>query len=98
MSNFQNSWFHNRQSIQTLPDECVRDCTAPGPADEAVSYWVAKLQFDGPSWLIREHLSGYGAWDASELCDHKQNLERLLWIWACDVAEDPNFTDFYLIP
>jgi hypothetical protein len=45
---------------------------------------------------LREHLRGYGAWDRSELCDHTANLERLLWIWACDACEqeDPNYLPF----
>lgn len=84
---YRNEWFDNRTAIRTLPPECVSDCTGPGPADEAVSYWVSRLDFDGPAWLIREHLSGYGAWDRSELCDHQQNLQRLLWLWANDIRE-----------
>lgn len=84
---YRNDWFDNRTAIRTLPPECVSDCTGPGPADEAVTYWVRKLDFDGPAWLIREHLSGYGAWDRPELCDHQQNLHRLLWIWANDIRE-----------
>ena len=86
---FQNDWFQDRQALKNPPAEAVWDCSAPGqPADSAVAYWVDRLSFDGPAWLVREHLSGYGAWDASELCDHKQNLERLLWIWCCDIAEE----------
>lgn len=85
---FQNDWFDGRMAIRTLPPECVCDIAKPGPADEAFDHWVQRLSFDGPAWLIREHLSGYGAWDRSELCDHQKNLRRLLWVWANDVAEN----------
>jgi len=37
--------------------------------------------------LIAECLKEYGAWDDEELKDHKQNIQRLLWIAACDLQE-----------
>jgi hypothetical protein len=55
--------------------------------DEAVEFWVDRLEFDGPAWMIRRHLKGYGAWSAAELCDHQANRRRLLWIWACNCRE-----------
>jgi hypothetical protein len=85
---FKNDWFHDRDAIKSPPAECVADCSAQGSVDDAVEYWVSELVFDGPAWLIREHLRGYGAWDRRELCDHQQNLRRLLWIWCCDIAEN----------
>ena len=93
---FKNAWFHGRQSIKAPPLQAVIDCSRPGqPADEAVDKWVTQLAFDGPAWLILEHLSGYGAWDACQLCDHQQNLRRLFWIWCCDLSEEFGpFTDF----
>lgn len=93
---FQNEWFHGRQAIKCPPAEAVRDCTGSGPADSAVAYWVDRLNFDGPAWLIRDHLSGYGAWDSADLCDHSENLQRLFWVWCCDIAEEigrDNITD-----
>jgi hypothetical protein len=86
---FQNDWFQDRQALKNPPAEAVRDCSAPGqPADSAVAYWVDRVNFDGPAWLIRDYLSGHGAWDAAELCNHKENLERLFWCWCCDIAEE----------
>lgn len=82
-----NDWFEGRQAIRALPTECVSDIARPGPADEAVEHWVERLSFEGPAWLIREHLTGYGAWDRAQLCDHQQNLRRLLWVWAHDIHE-----------
>ena len=90
---YSNEWFHGRDAIQEPPQEAVYDCSGPGPADEAVVYWVERLSFDGPAWLIREHLKGHGAWDAAQLCDHQQNLQRLFWVWCGDLREDP---DYYL--
>jgi hypothetical protein len=37
--------------------------------------------------LVAECLKEYGAWDDEELSDHEQNLNRLLWIACCDLAE-----------
>lgn len=44
---------------------------------------LAKLD---PLTLIRE-LKEYGAWDTEELSDHEQNLQRILWLAACDIRE-----------
>lgn len=83
-----------RESLRQLPPEAISDCSGPGPADEAVAYWVQRLEFDGPPWLFREHLRSYGAWDAADLADHNANRERVLWIWACDCREEPGAYDF----
>jgi hypothetical protein len=80
-------WFDGRYAIRELPMDCVKQCSATGPVDDAVDYWVKSLQFDGPSWLIRQHLKGYGAWTEQQLCDHQANLRRLLWTWACSCKE-----------
>jgi len=81
-------WFDGRQAIASLPADCVADCSASGSVDEAVDYWIKKLSFDAPPWLLRDHLQGYGAWDTAQLCDHQANLQRLLWTWACNCRED----------
>ena len=83
-------WFKGHSAISRLPRECIADCSAPGSVDEAVAYWVDRLNLEAPPWLLREHLKGYGAWDRAELCDHKANLQRLLWIWACDCRDNAN--------
>lgn len=93
---FQNEWFNGPWATKDLPADCITECSAPGPADDAVAYWIKELAFDGPAWLIRRHLKGYGAWDAADLCDHGTNLERLLWIWACDCREAGGPEPLYL--
>lgn len=82
-----NEWFVGRQAVNYPPVDAVRDLSAPGRADEAADYWVKRLKFDGPAWLIRDYLRGSGSYSTSELCDHRQNLRRLLWAWCCEIAE-----------
>ena len=37
--------------------------------------------------LVRKELQEYGAWDSTELSDHEQNLQRLLWIASGDIVD-----------
>ena len=91
---YRNQWFHGRESLRQLPPECVCDCSGSGDRDADVSAWVDRLEFDGPAWLFREYLRGFGAWDASALCDHDENRKRVLWTWACNCAEEPGAYDY----
>lgn len=96
LKTYWGKWFQGRAAISRLPEDCIADCSAQGAVDEAVAYWVKRLQIEAPAWLLREHLRGYGAWDQRDLCDHQANLERLLWIWACDCREndDPDYLPY----
>ena len=38
--------------------------------------------------LLAECLSEYGSWDEKDLQDHNKNIDRLLWIAACDIQEE----------
>ena len=64
----------------------------PGPADADVlalsrePYIAEQLAKLDPKLLAAE-LKEWGAWDETELADHDQNLQRILWPAACDVAE-----------
>jgi hypothetical protein len=49
----------------------------------AIAEQLAKID---PTVLSGE-LKEYGAWDAEELADHDQNLQRILWLAACDIRE-----------
>jgi hypothetical protein len=68
-------------------------CSHPGPCDSDVAELrqdpKIRRQLDklAPS-LVSECLREYGAWDDEELADHEQNLDRLLWIACCDIAEE----------
>ena len=37
---------------------------------------------------LRNELREYGAWDAVELADHDQNLQRILWLACGDIVEE----------
>lgn len=37
--------------------------------------------------VLQDELREYGAWDAEELADHDQNLQRLLWLAAGDITD-----------
>lgn len=88
---YKNDWFMGRTSVRQLPLECVIDCSHQGDCDEDVNYWVDHLDFDGPAWLFREYLRGFGAWDSSDLCDHEENRKRVLWTWACNCRESSDY-------
>ena len=83
---YKNLWFTGRDSRRQLPAECIADCSGPS-ADQAVEFWLKRLEFDGPAWLIREYLEDFDVWDSTELCNHQANLGRVLWIWAGNCAE-----------
>ena len=94
---FKNDWFdsqHIRQSTRQLPAECVADCSGSGSADSNVEFWLERLQFDAPAFWLRSYLKEFGAWDASELCDHDANRARTLWIWANNCSEEPGAYDY----
>lgn len=85
---YPSDWFDQYGfAIQCPPLDCVKDCSSAGRVDEAVDHWVRKLKLTAPPWLLRRYLRRCGAWDAGELCDHEQNLRRLLWTWCCDIRE-----------
>lgn len=77
--------------LRTIPDEAIAECTVGGQdASEPVAYWIEALNFDGPADEIRAYLKEYGTWDDDELADHRQNLQRLFWLYCGDLNEDPD--------
>lgn len=83
-----SEWFDSSGwPLKEPPPDCIADCSSQGRVDDAVDYWVKELSFEAPAWLLRRYLKAFGAWDRSELCDHQQNLQRLLWTWCCDIKE-----------
>lgn len=80
-----------------LTGKCVLDCSGGGAKDEAVAYWtprimaqIAKDNFPNSpdADKIRAELSETGAWDNDELQGAETNLGRLIWIAACNIAEE----------
>ena len=80
-------WFNNRTAISRLPEACIEECSMNGPVDGACEYWAERLNLEAPAWLLREYLEGFGCWTKAELCDHQDNLMRLVWLWSCDCRE-----------
>lgn len=60
-------------------DEDVRELSKV----PAIAEQLAKID---PTLLSAE-LKEYGAWDDEERADHDQNLQRILWLAACDITE-----------
>lgn len=67
------------------PGDCERDvaelCKVP-----AIAKQLAVID----SALLRDELREWGAWDETELADHAQNLQRLVWLAAGDIADGNN--------
>jgi hypothetical protein len=63
--------------------QCDEDVKALSLVPE-VAEQLARVDTDA---LVQE-LKEYGAWDAEELADHENNLQRLLWCAACSIAEE----------
>jgi hypothetical protein len=83
-----------RIEIQMSTEE-AQSCSHSGSCDDdvralsEVPHIAAQLAEIDPA-LLAEELSEYGAWDETELADHDQNLQRLLWSMAGDIVEIAN--------
>lgn len=82
-----------------LPGACVIDCSGQGAVDEVVAFWTPRVVKQAESDAfpnsptpekIRAELKECGDWDAAELADNEKNWRRLVWIAACNIAEDEN--------
>lgn len=64
----------------------------PGPCDDDVRTLSNDTDMGGQldaldPVMCREVLREYGAWNETELQDHAQNLQRLLWLAAGDIVD-----------
>ena len=81
-----------RFSLRIKKDDALY-ASHPGPCDQEVAWLTQhpyiKKQLDkiAPE-ILRAELGEYGAWDDSELSDHDQNRERIVWIACGDIAEN----------
>lgn len=72
--------------------EDAKDCTHPGPCDADIRdlsekpYIASQLEKIDPG-ALKNTLAEYGAWDDTEIEDHDENLQRILWIACGDIAE-----------
>lgn len=75
----------------SLPIACVRDCSRPGPVDDAVAFWAGSRSIDWSGISekdIRAELKETGAWDEEELRDDEENRRRILWLAAGRINDD----------
>jgi hypothetical protein len=88
-TNFENIEFE-------LPLSVALSCSQPG-VDAQDDVWRARQdprleealsQLDPEK--VREELLGYGAWDREELESHEANLDRIVWVAACNIRDDLN--------
>jgi hypothetical protein len=86
-------WFAGNYGIELqMTMEQAESASHSGDCDEdtqelskvpTIADQLAKLD----AVTLSNELKEYGAWDAEELADHTQNLQRILWLAACDIAE-----------
>jgi hypothetical protein len=81
-----------RIELQITMDD-ARSGSHQGACDDDVRalsqapYIAEQLANIDPVKLASE-LEGYGAWDAEQLADHDQNLQRILWLACGYIAEE----------
>lgn len=63
--------------------QCDADVTALSVVPEI----AAQLAALDPA-AVRAELKGYGAWTESDLADHAQNLQRVLWLAAGNIRDE----------
>ena len=74
-----------------VSDECwerLKELGGPGQQDSNVAAFRRDFGVWGDPETCRDYLRAYGAWDDSELADHDSNLNRLVWLTGCDIAEN----------
>jgi hypothetical protein len=79
------------RELVRMPESVAFGCSGSGSQDANVDQAIAggSVEWLGSPDDMRRHLKGYGAWDADELADDAANRERVLWLGACDISENP---------
>jgi len=82
----------NNFSIKMTMKQAI-NASHPGACDDDVKVLldipVIKNQLRSISTdKLIDELREYGAWAADELGDHESNKERIIWIAACNIAEE----------
>lgn len=89
---FYSAYFNYIGSIE-LPKEVVNACSHSGDCTEDVQRCLKipeiALELNGlDKEGLKKELSEYGAWSDTQLENHQDNLERILWIAASDISEE----------
>ena len=69
---------HQGQLVAWCDDDVLLLSRVP-----AIRRQIAKLE----PQAVRDELKEYGAWDETELSDHAQNLQRVVWLAAGDITD-----------
>lgn len=80
-------FFLDKSDVHPRLLEALTDCGRPGPADLAVRFVRKNFGVSGDPIDCQRMLRGYGAWENNELHDHETNLDRLVWLTGCSLAE-----------
>jgi len=86
----------NNGGVVVVTGECILDCTAAGPVDDAVDYWVDQVDWTRTSWDgICDDLAECGAdWVTGE----DLGLDRGRWLWLyCGTVDECVDPDFYRV-
>lgn len=71
--------------ISELPKDCIIDCSAPGPADDAVEYWRKELDFHVDPERARKYIVSTGGWDPEETAEMDEaQLAGIILYLACN--------------
>lgn len=86
-------WFTGSYLELKMTKEQARSASHQGQCDDDVEALsrvpaIAKQLAALDPEKLRSELRGYGAWDADELADHDQNLQRILWLAAGQIVEE----------
>ena len=73
----------------TLTMDQAESCSHAGPCDGDVAALIPCVEIKLSPDDLKSVLSEYGAWDDEQLADDDDNRERMLWLAACDIAENP---------
>ena len=65
------------------------DCLSEVQETVGLDWMAPQLAKIDPD-VLRSELGEYGAWNSDELSEHGDNLERIVWLAANDVAEEPD--------
>ena len=86
------TYYYNRFSISMTLKQ-AESCSHSGHCDDDVEYLsrlpAIRRQINKISLHdIATELDEYGAWSETELTDHDQNIQRILWITANNISEE----------
>ena len=72
----------------------AKRCSRPGGMDDQAAKDIHNVDFVANDEDVKSFLSGYGLVSGNEELDNpEENKKTLLWIAACDVAENPDDYD-----